>query len=271
MGTLEGKVVILTGAGAGIGAAVVRRYIKEGARVVGVDRSPAVLDLAKELGSAMIPIVSDVSTWEGNLVAVEAARDKWGRIDVFVGNAGITDNARALAEIAGADVPQAFTELFGVNVLAPMLGVRAALDDLIATKGSIILTASFASFNAAGGGALYTASKHAVLGLVRQLAYELAPDIRVNGVAPGVAPTRLKGLGSLGQGETDSVLEGTRNVLPLQEVPSTDAYTGIFTLLASPEQSGPMTGTVITADSGLSIRGLKKPGGRVSMGANDGH
>lgn len=268
MGALEGKVVILTGAGAGIGAAVVRRYVKEGAFVVGVDRSPGVLALAEELGPAMIPIMADVSTWEGNLAAVTAAREQWGRIDMFVGNAGITDAARALADISGPDLPGAFAELFGVNVLAPMLGVRAALDDLIAARGSIILTASFASFNAAGGGALYTASKHAVLGLVRQLAYELAPDVRVNGVAPGVAPTRLKGLGSLGQDETDSVLEGTQNVLPLQEVPAIDAYAGIFTLLASAEQSGPMTGTVITADSGLSIRGLTKPGGRVS--ANGG-
>lgn len=263
MGALEGKVVVLTGAGAGIGAAVVRRFVKEGALVVGVDRSPAVNALADELGAAMVPVVADVSTWAGNRAAVSAARTRWGRIDVFVGNAGITDGARALADIPGADVPSAFHELFGVNVLAPMLGVRAALDDLVASQGCVILTASFASFHAAGGGTLYTASKHAVLGLVRQLAYELAPDVRVNGVAPGVAPTRLKGLKSLGQAETDSVLEGTRNVLPLQKVPAVEEYTGIFTLLASAEQSGLMTGAVITADSGLSIRGLNKPGGRV--------
>jgi len=264
MGALEGKVVILTGAGAGIGAAVARRYVKEGARVVGVDRSEGVHDLAQELGSALVPVVADVSTWEGNQAAVKAARDQWGRIDVFVGNAGITDAAQALADIPGSGISSAFTELFGVNVLAPMLGVRAAMDDLIATRGCVILTASFASFNAAGGGALYTASKHAVLGLIRQLAYELAPDVRVNGVAPGVAPTRMKGLGALGQAETDSVLDGTRYVLPLQEIPTVEAYTGIFTLLASAEQSGLMTGSVITADSGLSIRGLAKPGGRVS-------
>lgn len=265
MGTLEGKVVILTGAGAGIGAAVARRYVQEGARVVGVDRSEAVQALGHELGTAFIPVVADVSTWEGNVAAVKAARDTWGRVDVFVGNAGVTDAAQELADIPGPDIAKAFTELYGVNVLAPMLGVRAALDDLIAAKGCVILTASFASFNAAGGGALYTSSKHAVLGLIRQLAYELAPDVRVNGVAPGVAPTRMKGLGALGQADTDSVLEGTRFVLPLQEVPSVEGYTSIFTLLASAEQSGLMTGSVITADSGLSIRGLAKPGGRVGV------
>jgi 2,3-dihydroxy-2,3-dihydrophenylpropionate dehydrogenase len=140
--------------------------------------------------------------------------------------------------------------------------VRAALDDLIASHGTVILTGSFASFNAVGGGVLYTASKHAVLGLVRQLAYELAPDGRVNGVAPGVAPTRLRGLSALGQQATDSVLDGTRQALPLQEVPEAGSYSGIFTLLASSD-SAAMTGTMVTVDSGLSIRGIAKPGGRV--------
>src|SRR5690606_13859137 len=140
----------------------------------------------------------------------ELAHRHFGPVDVFVGNAGITDGARALAEIPGEQVGAAFGELFGVNVLAPMLGVRATVDDLIATRGAVILTGSFAGEHAAGGGALYTASKHAVLGLVRQLAYELAPDVRVNGVAPGVAPTRLRGTSALGQGRSDSVLDGTQ-------------------------------------------------------------
>lgn len=267
MGVLDGKVVVLTGAGSGIGRAVVGEYVTQGARVVAVDVSEQVRTLPDELGDSVLPVVADVSTWEGNQAAAAAARDAWGRIDVFVGNAGITDGARALEQIDGAQLPGAFTELFGVNVLAPMLGVRAVLDDLIASQGCVILTGSFASANAAGGGALYTASKHAVLGLVRQLAYELAPDVRVNGVAPGVAPTRLRGTASLGQGATDSVLEGTRDMLPLQHVAGADAYNGVFTLLASSELSGVMTGSLVVADSGLGIRGINRPGGRVVSGS----
>ncbi|MEU9288988.1 SDR family NAD(P)-dependent oxidoreductase [Streptomyces sp. NPDC048275] len=263
MGALDGQVVVFTGAGSGIGRAVVTRYVAEGARVVAVDVSDTVEQLAKELGDAVVPVVTDVRSWEGNVRAAAAAREIWGRIDVFVGNAGITDGAQPLEEIPGERLTDAFSELFGVNVLAPMLGARAVLDDLVKSRGSIILTGSFASSNAAGGGVLYTASKHAVQGLVRQLAYELAPDVRVNGVAPGVAPTRLRGTTSLGQTAADSVLDGTREVLPLQEVPDVDAYSGIFTLLASPSQSAAMTGTMVTADSGLSIRGLARPGGRV--------
>lgn len=102
----------------------------------------------------------------------------------------------------------------GVNVFAPLLGVRAALPHLIESRGAVVLTGSFATYHASGGGALYTASKHAVLGLVRQLAYEFAPDVRVN------------------------------------------------TLLAS-DQSRAMTGTMVPVDSGLGIRGLARPGGRV--------
>ncbi|MGE0298211.1 SDR family oxidoreductase [Pseudonocardia sp.] len=262
MGVLDGKVVVLTGAAAGIGRAVARRYVAEGARLVAVDRSESVHALTDELGAAVAPFVADVAGWEGNRAAAALARARFGPVDVFVGNAGITDGARPLEDVPGEQLAGAFGELFGVNVLAPLLGVRAVLDDLVATRGAVVLTGSFASEHAAGGGALYTASKHAVLGLVRQLAYELAPDVRVNGVAPGVAPTRLRGTAALGQGSSDAVLDGTREALPLQAVPEPDDYAGLFTLLASPEASA-MTGSMVTADSGLGIRGIARPGGRV--------
>jgi len=264
MGVLEGKSVVLTGAGAGIGRAVVHRYVAEGARVVAVDRDAAgVRSLHEEFGDAVLPLTADVSTWEDNRRAVRAAVDAFGRLDVFVGNAGISDAARPLEDIPGEDLPGAFQELFGVNVLGPLLGARAALPELVRTAGCVILTGSYAGEHAAGGGVLYTASKHALLGVVRQLAYEFAPDVRVNGVAPGVAPTRLGGIRALGQQPAESVLDGTDQVLPLRRVPSTDAYAGLFTLLADPADSGHMTGSMLTADSGLAIRGLARPGGRV--------
>lgn len=264
MGALDGRVIVLTGAGAGIGRAVVRHFVAEGARVVAVDISPAVKDLPAELGESVIPIVGDVRGPALNQQAVDAAVAAWGRLDVYVGNAGIYDAAKPLEEIELATLPSAFEELMGVNVLGPMLGVRAALPHLIEARGCVILTGSFATYHASGGGALYTASKHAVLGLVRQLAYELAPDVRVNGIAPGVAPTRLRGVGALGQEPADSVLEGTAAVLPTQQVPSVEDFNAVFTLLAS-DQSRAMTGTMVPVDSGLGIRGLAKPGGRVQI------
>lgn len=261
-GRLSGKVVVFTGSASGIGLSAVRRYVREGARVVAVDLSPAVEQTTSDLGDAVTAVVADVSTWEGNVLAVESALDRWGRLDVFVGNAGITDGARPLEEIDGEALSAAFHELYSVNVLALLLGARAALPHLISTNGTIIFTGSFASSNAAGGGALYTSSKHAVMGLVRQLAYELAPDVRVNGIAPGVAPTRLRGLSALNQTAADSVLDGTEKILPLQQVPSVEDFDGVFTLLAS-DDARAMTGSMVTVDSGLAIRGLARPGGRV--------
>lgn len=262
MGALDGKVVVLTGAGAGIGRAVVTHFVGEGARVVAVDISPEVSSLTDSLGDAVIPLVGDVRDPALNQTAVDAAVGQWGRLDVFAGNAGIYDAAVPLEDIELTTLPKAFEELMGVNVLAPLLGVRAALPHLIASFGCVILTGSFATYHASGGGALYTASKHAVLGLVRQLAYEFAPDVRVNGIAPGVAPTKLRGVGALGQEPADSVLDGTAAVLPMQRVPSVADFNGVFTLLAS-DQSRAMTGTMVPVDSGLSIRGLARPGGRV--------
>ncbi len=126
----------------------------------------------------------------------------------------------------------------------------------------MIITGSFAGANTGGGGILYTSSKHALHGVIRQLAYELAPTVRVNGVAPGVAATQMRGITSLGQTSGEAVIDGTREVLPLQEVPDFDAYAAMYTLLASDEAAA-MTGSIVTIDSGLGIRGIAKPGGRV--------
>lgn len=266
MGSLEGKVALVTGAASGIGRGIARRYVREGARVVAADISlDGVTALASELGPALLPIRADVSIWADNRAAVALAKDTFGRLDVFVGNAGIYDHGAALASLNGEDISAAFDELFAINVKGYLLGVRAALDALLETRGSVILTASYASFSPAGGGALYTASKHAVAGLVRQLAYELAPDIRVNGVAPGVAPTRLKGVASLGQTAKDAVLDGTEAVLPLRFIPESDAYGGLYALLASDADAGHITGSIFSADSGLSVRGFTHAAGREAV------
>jgi NAD(P)-dependent dehydrogenase (short-subunit alcohol dehydrogenase family) len=209
------------------------------------------------------PIVADVSKWDANRSMVASAVSAFGKLDVFIGNAGIYDQGVSLESMSGEAVDSGFDELFAVNVKGYLLGARAALDALLATRGSIIFTASFASFAPAGGGVLYTASKHAVVGLVRQLAYELAPDVRVNAVAPGIAPTMLTGIRALHQQRQCSVLEGTAQIVPLQEIPTAEAYGGLYAFLASDKEAAHITGAVFRADSGLSIRGLVRPGGRV--------
>ena len=186
MGWLDGSVALVTGGGSGIGRAIVARFVEEGARVGVLDRVPArAAQLRADFGDTVVAIPGDVTRREDNARAVAETVAAFGRLDVFVGNAGVFDNFLSLADFPEERLAQAFDEMFAVNVKGYLLGAKAALAELTKTEGSIIFTASVAGFNSGGGGAIYTASKHAVVGLIRQLAVELGPRVRVNGVAPG--------------------------------------------------------------------------------------
>ena len=265
MGMLAGQVALVVGAGGGIGAAVARRYVREGARVVAVDRDPVrTARLQDELGRDVVTLVADAAGWEASRTMVARAVESFGGLDVLVCATGVYDHAVRLVDIPGDRLEAAAAESFRVNVGSMLCNVRAAVDQLVARRGRVVLTASHASFLPAGGGVLYTAAKHAVAGLVCQLAYELAPKVRVNGVAPGVAPTVMSGLASLDQGPRPSLLPGTEQVLPLGRVPEPDEYGAVYALLGSVE-SGAMTGTIVRVDSGLAIRGIAQPAGGTDL------
>lgn len=256
MTLLSGQVAIVTGAGGGIGRGIVDRFVREDARVMAVDADAERLSaLIGNYGDAVRTIVADVADWNANLRVVAATLDSFGRLDCFVGNAGVFDYGMRLDAMNGAHIADAAAELLGVNLIGYLLGVRAALDALRECRGNVILTGSFASSEPSGGGILYTASKHGVVGVVRQLAYELAPAIRVNGVSPGVAPTVLKGLKSLGQNEQTAVFPGTSAKLPLARMPEAADFAGTYAFLASPDAVH-ITGSMFPVDSGLAIRGI---------------
>ena len=122
----------------------------------------------------------------------------------------------------------------------------------------MVFTASGAGLNSGGGGPLYTASKHAVVGLIRQLAAELAPTVRVNGVAPGGTITDIRGLATLGLTETapfadPDFVASSRGRAPLGTLQPED-HAGVYVLLASKENSRAMTGTIVTTDAGSLLR-----------------
>lgn len=266
MGWLDGERVLLTGGGSGIGRAVVERFVEEGARVAVMElNEQKVEQLRKDLGDSIIAMQGNAASLEDNRRAVAETVKAFGGLDVLVPNAGIFDNAARLYDIPEDQLEGAFDELFGVNVKGYLLAAKVALPELIKTQGSIVFTVSYAGFYAAGGGILYTASKHAVLGIVRQLAYELAPKVRVNGVAPGVADTLMRGIQSLGQGDIPSLMPGTKEVLPLQFNPDNSDHAAAYVLLASRKNSRAVTGTVIPTDSGLGIRGLGKIAGGLDL------
>jgi NAD(P)-dependent dehydrogenase (short-subunit alcohol dehydrogenase family) len=264
MGWLDGYAAVITGGRRGIGRAIVRALVDEGALVCVMDLEPDDATGDSPCSDAdVLWVRGDVTIFEDNLRAVETAVAEFGHIDVFIANAAVGDANTPLSAIPEQKLSDAFDEIFAVNVKGYLLGVKAALPHLVATRGSIILTGSFSSFHPSGGGVLYVASKHAVAGLVCELAYELAPSVRVNGVAPGVAATRMAGLRTLGHGRAPSVIDGVEQVIPVGFIPDPMDHAWPYVLLASRERARAITGTFVTTDGGFGIRGLLRAAGRI--------
>ena len=260
MGVLEGQVALVTGGGSGIGRAVVARFIEEGASVGVVERvASRTEELRSEFGDRVVGIPGDVAQLADNKRAVAETVRGFGRLDVFVGNAGIFDVYASVADLPEGQLERAFDELFGVNVKGVIYGARAALPELRKTAGSMVFTASVAGLNSGGGGALYTASKHAVVGLIRELAVELAPDIRVNGVAPGGTMTDLRGLQSLGNDDRSQfaapgMADRLRAGNPLGMALEPADLAGAYLFLSSRRDARGITGTIVTVDAGGMLR-----------------
>ncbi|KXJ54798.1 MAG: cis-2,3-dihydrobiphenyl-2,3-diol dehydrogenase [Thalassospira sp. Nap_22] len=262
MGWLKESVALITGGGSGLGLSLVKRYLAEGAKVAVLEADEQRAEQLREtLQDQVCVIVGDVTRYDDNERAVKQTVDTFGRLDVFVANAGIFDFFEPLAAYEGAKLAEAFDELMSVNAKGGVLGARAALPELIKTQGNIIFTISNAGFYPGGGGPLYTASKHALVGIVRQLAYELAPKVRVNGVAPGGMKTGLRGLSATGTdgqslNQIDTLDELLTDITPLQVSPQPEDYCGPYVLLASKENSSVTTGVIINTDGGLGVRGI---------------
>jgi NAD(P)-dependent dehydrogenase (short-subunit alcohol dehydrogenase family) len=260
MGWLDGQVALVTGGGSGIGRAVVARFVEEGARVGVLDRAAdRAAQLRSEFGNAVIALSGDVAQLADNKRAVAETVAAFSRLDVFVGNAGVFDVYATLAEFPEETLSSAFDELFGVNVKGCFFGAKAALPELRKTEGSMVFTASVAGLNSGGGGTLYTASKHAVVGLIKQLAVEVGPQVRVNGVAPGGTMTDLRGLAVLHQDDRSQFADpGTEDRLrggnPLQMALHPADLAGAYVFLSSRASARGVTGSIVTVDAGAMLR-----------------
>ena len=258
---LQDEVVFITGGASGLGRALVDRFVKEGAKVAVFDKSPdRVRQLEQEHGKAVVSIAGDVRFLEDLKRAATQCVDTFGKIDVLIPNAGIWDYNMSLVDLPEDNIDKAFDELFQINVKGYILAVKACLPALVASRGSIICTISNAGFYPNGGGPLYTATKHAVVGLVRELAFELAPYIRVNGVGVGGMNTSLSGPGSLGMNEKSiseiPLGEMLKSILPIGRMPDVDEYTGAYVFFATRGDSAPATGALLNYDGGMGVRGL---------------
>ncbi len=251
--SIDGKVVVITGGGTGIGAATARRYAAEGAHVVLVGRRRGPLDaVAAETGG--LAIVADASVREEAEAAVRQVVTELGRIDVVVANAG----GHGLGTVDETD-DAAWELSFRTNVTTAFVLARAALPQLVESHGQIVVVSSLAGLFAGPGVAGYTVGKHALIGLTRSLARDYGRfGVRVNAVCPGWVQTpmadeemddfaRASGLASREEG-----YRIVTAAVPLARPAQPEEIASVIRFLGSAESSY-ITGATIVADGGAHI------------------
>ncbi|WP_405860679.1 glucose 1-dehydrogenase [Streptomyces sp. NBC_01515] len=250
MGKLDGRVVIVTGAARGQGEQEARLFAAEGAKVVVAD----VLDeqgeaLAKELGASASYVHLDVGEEADWSAAVRAAKEVYGRIDGLVNNAGI------LRFNSLVDTPlEEFMQVVRVNQVGCFLGIKtvaSAMED----GGTIVNTASYTAVTGMAAVGTYTATKHAILGLTRVAALELASRrIRVNAVCPGAVDTAMSNPARLDpdadpEEMTRALDELYRKLVPLGRIGRADEVARLALFLTS-DDSSYITGQPFVIDGG---------------------
>ena len=251
MGRLEGKVAIITGGAGGIGKAVGRRYVAEGADVLLVDLDEqALISACAEIGSNKVSyLAADVTSLEDNQAMVDTAKERYGGVDIFVANAGIEGDVSPVTEYDEAR----FDQVMAVNVKGPFLGLKAAIPALTERGGgSVIITSSVAGIRGAPGVAPYVTSKHAVIGLMKSAAKECAAaNIRVNTVNPSPVETRM--MRSLEEGMAPGAADQAKALMeaniPMGRYAEPEDIANIMLFLAS-DDAAFLTGSVYMADGG---------------------
>jgi 3-oxoacyl-[acyl-carrier protein] reductase len=242
------KVVIVTGAGSGIGRAIARQVHSEGAHVVAVDVVPdGVEALAGELDSGRLsPVELDIRDRERTDAVVDDVVAKSGGVDVLFNNAGVSDQFTPACDTSD----ELWDSVVGVNLIGPFRLARRVLPSMIARGGgAIVNTGSVASIVGGAGGAAYTVSKHGILGLTRSLAIDYgSKGVRVNAVLPGAIRTGLTS-------SEDAVVEGADDAIaatPAGRWAEPEEVARIAVFLASDDASF-IYGSAYTVDGGWSL------------------
>ena len=252
MARLDGKVALITGATGGIGEATARAYLREGANVMLVGRSEDKLTETRErLGhaDATATFATDAADDAGVRDSVAATVAAFGGLDILFANAGTEGQVKPLTELTTDN----FDQVLRTNVIGPWLTIKHAAGELTERGGgSVIVTSSIAGAIGFPGLSAYVASKHAVNGLVKTAALELAPArIRVNAIAPGMIDNRMLHsiAGQIDTDNPDAVLEGVMPSVPLQRLGRSEEIAELAVFLGSDESSY-CTGSVHLMDGG---------------------
>ena len=251
MERLRDKVAVITGGAGSIGAATARLFVAEGARVVVADVDGDALDhVAGELGDAATACVADVTDSEQVGAAVALAVDRFGGLDVAFANAGVFGAIAPVAEYP-EDV---FDRVMAVNVRGTFLLARHALAAM-RDGGSLILNSSVVGLTSDPGICAYATSKHALVGLMRTAAKEVAPrGIRVNTVHPGPVDNAFQHRIEVTATGMDEAAAGAafEGMIPLGRHARAEEVARVALFLASDESSF-VTGAAVAVDGGMSV------------------
>ena len=187
---IKDKVAVVTGAGSGMGLAIAKLFVAEGAKVVAADwHADAVSAAASEIGGPIVPVTANVAIEADCVAMVDKAVSKFGRIDILVNNAGVMDLFQSVADVDN----ETWRRVLSVNLDGPMFAMRRAVPLMLAQGGGTIVNiASVAGLGGGSAGAAYTASKHALIGLGQSTAFQYAKlGLRCNTVASGGVATNI--------------------------------------------------------------------------------
>ena len=245
---LAGKVAIITGAGDGIGAATVRRFVAEGAHVVVTDRSGQAEGLVAELGPSRVAYLRiDLAEPEGAAALVDLAIKHFDRLDIIFANAGVMPSG-TIADHSLED----FRLALDVNTVSTFVLSQAAVPHL-PRGGSIVICASVQGLQGHADRIGYNASKGALIAMTRSMAVDLAPaGIRVNAIAPGTIDTPMLHAHLASVPDVDAEMRDIIALHPLARIGQPEEVASVVLFLASDESSF-VTGVILPVDGGYTM------------------
>lgn len=251
---LQDKVVLITGAAGGIGIAAAKAFAKEGAKLALVDLNEDALKKVSEQveASEILLVPADVTNEDQVKNYVDKTVEKYGRIDVFINNAGVNGDNATITEQSEKNL----RFVMDVNFFGAYYGLKYVLRVMQEQKsGSVVNTSSNGGWLGAPGMSVYAASKHAIVGLTKSAALEMAPyGVRVNGVAPGATNTdmmRRIEKNAVGEEHAEEAQKAFAAAVPMGRYATPDEIADLMVFLGS-DKSAFIDGTIVRIDGGMS-------------------